>query len=160
MIFCKQCGTKCVDTAAFCTHCGNRLDAPGILGAASAPAMQKDPISDSAPAAGIQMGPPPVQPSIIPPVSAIQTPSPAPLAPLAPLAPPAPRKGTKQYKVLSQFDPCFGGRFDPSILEQTLNFYAQQGWRAVSCTTAEFAGAGGWNPAKPYFIAILERDIS
>ena len=63
----------------------------------------------------------------------------------------------KEYKVLTQKDKWFSGKFDPMKLEAALNAYAQQGWRLASCATADFpSGFGG---ARQEFIAVLERDI-
>ena len=62
----------------------------------------------------------------------------------------------KQYKILSQKDKWFSGKFDPERLEQALNAYAQQGFRVVTCATADIAGFG---VARQEFITVLERDI-
>jgi len=48
-------------------------------------------------------------------------------------------KKTYQYKVLSQKDKWFSGKFDPTVLEQAINAYAQQGWRVVGCATGAAA---------------------
>ena len=61
----------------------------------------------------------------------------------------------KQYKVLTQKDKWFSGKFDPQKLEVALNSYAEQGWRLVSCATADIPGFGG---NRQEFVAILERD--
>ena len=61
----------------------------------------------------------------------------------------------KQYKVLTQKDRWFSGKFDPARLEDALNSYAEQGWRLVSCATADIPGFGG---NRQEFVAILERD--
>ncbi len=42
------------------------------------------------------------------------------------------------------------------VLEQAINSYAQQGWRLVTCATADITGFG---TTRQEFIAILERDI-
>ena len=60
-----------------------------------------------------------------------------------------------EYKVLSQKDKWFSGKFDPAVLEQALNAYAQQGWRVISCATADIPGFGA---ARQEFITILERE--
>lgn len=65
-------------------------------------------------------------------------------------------KSCKEYKVLTQKDKWFSGKFDPALLEQALNAYAQQGWRFMSCATADVAGFGA---TRQEFVAILERDI-
>lgn len=62
----------------------------------------------------------------------------------------------KEYKVLTQKDRWFSGKFDPQRLEQALNAYAQQGWRLVAAATANIPG---WGVSREEFIAILERDV-
>lgn len=61
----------------------------------------------------------------------------------------------KEYKVLTQKDKWFSGKFDPEKLEQALNSYAQQGWRVVATATAQVASMMG---AREEMITILERD--
>ncbi len=59
-----------------------------------------------------------------------------------------------EYKILTQKDKWFSGKFDPALLEQAMNAYAQQGWRVVGCATADInSGFGG----RQEFVAILER---
>jgi magnesium-transporting ATPase (P-type) len=48
----------------------------------------------------------------------------------------------KEYKVLTQKDKWFSGKFDPEKLEQAINAYAEQGWRVISCATADIPGFG------------------
>ena len=48
----------------------------------------------------------------------------------------------KQYKVLTQKDKWFSGKFDPELLEKALNSYASQGWRVVASATASIPGIG------------------
>lgn len=62
----------------------------------------------------------------------------------------------KEYKVLTQKDKWFSGKFDPQKLQEALNAYAQQGWVLVSCATADIPGFGG---TRQEFIAVMERDI-
>lgn len=62
----------------------------------------------------------------------------------------------KEYKVLTQKDKWFSGKFDPQALENALNGYAEQGWRLVSCATADIPGFGG---PRQEFVAVLERDV-
>jgi hypothetical protein len=45
-----------------------------------------------------------------------------------------------EYKVLTQKDKWFSGKFDPQRLEAAINAYAQQGWQVVVATTASFPG--------------------
>lgn len=61
-----------------------------------------------------------------------------------------------EYKVLSQKDKWFSGKFDPAILEQAINAYAQQGWRVISCATADIPGFG---TTRQEFITVLEREV-
>lgn len=59
-----------------------------------------------------------------------------------------------EYKVLTQDDKTFTGRFDPDLLETTLNGYAANGWRLV-----EGVGAFNvWKSLKAELLLILERD--
>ena len=62
----------------------------------------------------------------------------------------------KEYKVLTQKDKWFSGKFDPIKLEEALNAYAKQGWKVVSSFSADIPGflAG----AREEAIIILERD--
>ncbi len=62
----------------------------------------------------------------------------------------------KEYKVLSQKDKWFSGKFDPQALESAINAYAEQGWRLVACATPEIPSFGG---ARQEFIGIMERDV-
>lgn len=61
-----------------------------------------------------------------------------------------------QYKVLSQKDKWFSGKFDPEILEQAMNAYAAQGWRVICCATADIPGFGG---PRQEFVTVLEREV-
>lgn len=60
-----------------------------------------------------------------------------------------------QYKVLTQKDRAFSGKFDPAKLEVALNSYAEEGWRVATSTTATFGGMVG---NREELIVILERD--
>ena len=62
----------------------------------------------------------------------------------------------KEYKVLTQKDKWFSGKFDPERLEQAINAYAAQGWRVVSAATASFPGFFSAN--REEMIIIMERD--
>lgn len=62
----------------------------------------------------------------------------------------------KQYFVLTMKDKWFSGKFDPQKLQEALNAYAQQGWRLVSCATADVNAAFGGS--RQEFIAVMERD--
>jgi hypothetical protein len=62
----------------------------------------------------------------------------------------------KEYKVLTQKDKWFSGKFDPEKLEQALNAYAVQGWRVVACVTATFPGM--MTAGREEMITVMERD--
>jgi len=46
----------------------------------------------------------------------------------------------KRYKVLTQKDRFFAGKFDPEKLEAAVNAYADQGWRVIAMATASIPG--------------------
>ena len=46
----------------------------------------------------------------------------------------------REYKVLTQKDKWFSGKFDPEKLEGAINAYARQGWRVIGCATASIPG--------------------
>lgn len=59
-----------------------------------------------------------------------------------------------EYKVLTQKDKWFSGKFDPAVLETAMNAYAKQGWRVISVTTASIPGFGG---NREELLVVLER---
>ncbi|MGA9772259.1 MAG: DUF4177 domain-containing protein [Blastocatellia bacterium] len=61
----------------------------------------------------------------------------------------------KEYKVLTQKDRFFAGKFDPEKLEAAINSYASQGWRVVSTATANIPSFTG---SREELIVVLERD--
>ena len=63
--------------------------------------------------------------------------------------------GQKEYKVLTQKDEWFSGKFAPDLLEKAINAYASQGWRVIAATTASFPGFTG---NREEMIIIMERD--
>lgn len=62
-----------------------------------------------------------------------------------------------QYKILTQKDRWFGGKFDPNRVEEALNAYAQEGWRLSEAVTASFPGFMSGN--REELIIILEREV-
>jgi hypothetical protein len=62
----------------------------------------------------------------------------------------------KKYKVLTQKDRFFGGKFDPDKLESAINSYVPEGWQVRAVTTASFPGFGS---NREEMIVILERDV-
>lgn len=61
----------------------------------------------------------------------------------------------KEYKVLSQKDKFFSGKFDPQLLEQAINAYAEQGWEVISMATATFPSFTG---SREEIIVLFGRD--
>lgn len=66
-------------------------------------------------------------------------------------------KKRKEYKVLSQKDKWFSGKFDPSLLEEALNEYAKLGWSVTSSASADINSLMGGN--RQELIVILEREV-
>lgn len=60
-----------------------------------------------------------------------------------------------QYKVLTQKDRFFGGKFDPEKLEAALNSYGSEGWTLVG---VESADVSSWGTNRQEIIFILGRD--
>ncbi|MGA9118547.1 MAG: DUF4177 domain-containing protein [Bacteroidota bacterium] len=61
----------------------------------------------------------------------------------------------KEYKVMTQKDRFFGGKFDPEKLEAAINSYAEQGWAVISVATADISSVGS---ARQEIIVIFERN--
>jgi hypothetical protein len=61
----------------------------------------------------------------------------------------------KEYKVLTQKDRFFGGKFDPEKLEKAINSYAAQGWSVVSVATASIPSLTG---NREEMIVLMERE--
>ena len=60
-----------------------------------------------------------------------------------------------EYKVLTQKDKWYSGKFDPERLESAINAYAQQGWAVVFGTSASFPGFFSSN--REELIVVLSR---
>ena len=58
-----------------------------------------------------------------------------------------------EYRVLTERDTKFSGKFDLAALETTLNVYAADGWRLVQ----SFVAANVAKSAKAEMVMILER---
>lgn len=58
-----------------------------------------------------------------------------------------------EYKVMTQKDRYFSGKFSPEKLEAAINSYAEQGWRVVSMATASIPGFG----SREELVVLLER---
>ena len=59
-----------------------------------------------------------------------------------------------EYKVITQKDRYFRGKFNPEKLELAINAYAQEGWRLVSMASAEFPGFG---KERVELVVVMER---
>lgn len=58
----------------------------------------------------------------------------------------------KEYKVLTQKDKWFSGKFDPEALEGALNAYAQQGWQVIAITSSSVS------PGRDEIVVVFERN--
>ena len=63
---------------------------------------------------------------------------------------------SKEYKILTQKDKWFSGKFDPEKLESALNAYAEEGWRVIGVTTATFPAV--FSSGREEMITVMERD--
>ena len=63
----------------------------------------------------------------------------------------------KEYKVLTQKDTWFSGKFDPRKLEDAINSYSLQGWTLKAAFSAEVPAI--WGKSREEAIIILERDL-
>jgi hypothetical protein len=59
-----------------------------------------------------------------------------------------------QYKVLTQRDKWFGGKFDAERLEAALNFLAREGWAVRSMVAGQI---GGFSGSREELVVLLER---
>ena len=60
----------------------------------------------------------------------------------------------KEYKVLTEKDDRFTGRFNAKSLEATLNSYAVEGWQIVNNSIA----MNSWKGSNAQITIILDRD--
>jgi len=60
----------------------------------------------------------------------------------------------KEYKVMTQKDKFFGGKFDPEKLEAAINSYAVQGWEVVGIATAAISAVSS---ARDEIIVVFAR---
>ena len=61
----------------------------------------------------------------------------------------------KEYKVLTQKDRFFGGKFNPEKLEKAINSYATEGWAVISVATASIPSLTG---KREEMLVVMERD--
>ena len=81
-----------------------------------------------------------------------------------PTAPPAPvvlMPGQKEYRVITQADQWFMGKFSPDRMNVLLNTLAAGGWRLVAVATADratwFGSFGG--TTRQEMVMFLEREV-
>jgi len=63
----------------------------------------------------------------------------------------------KKYKVLTQKDRFFSGKFDPEKIEAAINSYVQEGWMVRAVTSASFPGL--LNANREELIVLLEKEV-
>jgi len=51
--------------------------------------------------------------------------------------------GTKEYKLMTQRDKWFEGKFELPRMEEAINYYAKQGWTVRSLTSTQVTGFSG-----------------
>jgi hypothetical protein len=61
-----------------------------------------------------------------------------------------------EYKVVTEKDRVFGGKFNPELLQGGLNAFAAEGWRVLEAVTATFLGLLG---TREELVFILERKV-
>ena len=61
----------------------------------------------------------------------------------------------REYKVLTQKDKWFEGKFELPRLEEAINHYAQRGWKVRAMTTAQVLGFSGG--LKEELVVLMER---
>ncbi|MBM4022514.1 MAG: DUF4177 domain-containing protein [Planctomycetes bacterium] len=60
----------------------------------------------------------------------------------------------QRYKVLTQRDRYFAGKFDPDRLEDAINAYADDGWRVCGMATTLFTSLAG---KREEVLVLMER---
>jgi hypothetical protein len=63
----------------------------------------------------------------------------------------------KQYKVMTQKDKFFSGKFDPEKLEAALNAYAAEGWEVIAIASDTIPSIGA---AREELVVIFEKEKS
>jgi len=62
----------------------------------------------------------------------------------------------KRYKVMSQKDRMFGGKFNPEKVEEAMNAMAAEGWELSGLATAEFPPLTG---GRQELVIFLEKEV-
>lgn len=176
MMFCTNCGNNMPDGSKFCTNCGTAVAAvpaqpEPVVNAQFQPEAVAEPTAEpvvkSQPIAPVeaQFQPAPQveeqpqyqpQPEFQQPVVTANSGQGMNFDFSTNTAAPASESKRYEYKVLTQKDKWFSGKFDPMLLEQAMNAYAQQGWRVIGCATADIGS--GFGAARQEFITVLERE--
>ena len=70
--------------------------------------------------------------------------------------PPSP-SSPRPYKVLTQRDKWFAGKFDPERLEDAINAYAADGWKVCGVATTMFGTPAG---KREEVVVLMERPVA
>ena len=62
----------------------------------------------------------------------------------------------KKYKVMTQKDRFFGGKFNPEKVEEALNALGAEGWQLSGVASAEFPTLTG---GRQELVLILEKEV-
>ena len=62
----------------------------------------------------------------------------------------------KAFKVMTQKDRAFGGKFNPEKVEEALNAMAKEGWDLNGVVSAEFPSFGG---GRNELVIFLSKDV-
>ncbi len=62
----------------------------------------------------------------------------------------------KKYKVMTQKDRFFGGKFNPEKVEEALNALGTEGWQLAGVASAEFPTLTG---GRQELVLILEKEV-
>jgi hypothetical protein len=62
----------------------------------------------------------------------------------------------KTYKVMTQKDRFFGGKFNPEQVETALNSLGKEGWALIGVASAEFPSLTG---GRQELVLFLEKDV-
>lgn len=66
------------------------------------------------------------------------------------------RRVMKIYKVMTQKDRAFGGKFNPEKVEEALNGLAKEGWEVTGVVSAEFPSFGG---GRQELVIFLSKEV-
>lgn len=62
----------------------------------------------------------------------------------------------KMFKVMTQKDRAFGGKFNPEKVEEALNAMGREGWEMIGVTSAEFPSLTG---GRQELVLFLHKDV-